>query len=215
MDVLLASGNQHKLREMSAILPSHTLLTPASLGLDGFSPTENAPDFQGNALIKARALYQAACRALGHDSGSGTTTGVSPVPPILADDSGICVRALDGAPGIYSARYGHERPHPPRNDHERNQLLLKELSHITNPAGRGAYYVCAMVLLWTPERYCIAQETWEGSIAFEPSAGTQGFGYDPVFVLPELGITVAELPAEQKNRLSHRAKASARVALHL
>ncbi len=203
MDILLASGNAHKLHEMSAVFPRHRLLTPKDFGVLGFSPIEDAPDFHGNALIKARALHAAVIRLRGPDTA---------VPPILADDSGICVDALGGGPGILSARYGADRELAPQNDAERTALLLHDLASVTEPAARAAHYVCAMVVLWSPERFSLAQETWEGQIAFAPSTGTGGFGYDPVFFLPEHGLTVSELSAEQKNKQSHRGKAAARIA---
>jgi len=206
MNILLASGNAHKLSEMSAVFPQHRLLTPTEFGVAGFSPVENAPDFHGNALIKARALHAAVLKLRGSDTA---------VPPILADDSGICVNALNGRPGIFSARYGEDSPTPPRNDPERNALLLQELAMVTEPTERSAFYVCAMVLLFSPDRFMLAQETWDGRIDFAPSGGTAGFGYDPIFFLPEQGLTVAELSAEHKNRLSHRGKAAAQIALLL
>lgn len=212
MDILLASGNAHKLKEMAAVFPEHKLHTPEEYGVRSFSPIENAPDFYGNALIKARTLHAAVLKMQGELQ--GTLQG-KPVPPILADDSGICVDALEGKPGIYSARYGADRPTPPRNDAERNELLLHELVKVTEPAKRTAYYVCALVLLVSPERFYLAQETWEGRISTAPSSGTGGFGYDPIFFLPEHGRSVAELTAEQKNRESHRGKAAARIALLL
>ncbi|MFN2311003.1 MAG: non-canonical purine NTP pyrophosphatase [Spirochaetia bacterium] len=203
MDILLASGNAHKLREMSAVFPKHRLLTPTDFGIEAFSPTEDAPNFHGNALIKARALHAAVLMR----QGRGTA-----VPPILADDSGICVDALNGSPGIFSARYGSDREHAPRNDAERTALLLQDLSAVTEPTKRSAYYVCAMVLLWCPERFYCVQETWVGRITFSPSTGTGGFGYDPVFFLPDQGRTVADISPEEKNKLSHRGKAAARIA---
>ena len=209
MDILLASGNAHKLSEMSAMFPEHRLLTPKDYGVSSFSPIEDAPSFHGNALIKARALHETV-RKLRELQGLQTL-----VPPVLADDSGICVDALNGEPGIFSARYGEDGPTPPRNDAERNALLLHKLASVTEPAKRTAHYVCAMVLLVSPERFVLAQETWQGQIVFAPSAGTGGFGYDPIFFLPEQGVTVAELSAEQKNKLSHRGKAAAHIALLL
>ncbi|TVR90636.1 MAG: non-canonical purine NTP pyrophosphatase [Spirochaetaceae bacterium] len=203
MDILLASGNAHKLSEMSALFPRHRLLTPPDFGVLGFSPIEDAPDFHGNALIKARALHAAVLQL----QGTGTA-----VPPILADDSGICVDALGGGPGILSARYGAEREQAPRNDAERTALLLRDLASVTDPGARSAHYVCAIVLLWSPERFSLCQETWEGQISVAPSTGSGGFGYDPVFFLPDEGLTVSELSAEQKNKLSHRGKAAARIA---
>jgi XTP/dITP diphosphohydrolase len=123
--------------------------------------------------------------------------------PVLADDSGLCVDALGGRPGIYSARYAPGAPG------ERNLLLLEELAALPAGTGRSARFVCAMVLLLDRERFYMAQETLEGEIVSGPEAvrGSGGFGYDPIMYIPALDKTVAELSEEEKNRLSHRAKA--------
>jgi XTP/dITP diphosphohydrolase len=191
MTIWFATGNAHKKAELAAILPGHEIRIPADAGID-FDPEESGSTFLDNALIKARAL----CRLAAEKDLSG---------PVIADDSGLCVDALGGRPGIYSARYGGEGGKK-LDTAERNALLLRELGN--NPS-RKARFVCAMVLLLSEDRFFAAQETLEGEIISraEDAQGRGGFGYDPILRLPELGRTVAELSEEEKNRLSHRGKA--------
>ncbi len=183
MTIWLASGNDHKKKEIAAIFPEHIIKIPKDAGLE-FDPEETGTTFAENSMIKARALYDLVKE------------------PVIADDSGICVEALGGRPGIYSARYGSEGGHKLK-DTERNVLLIKELGDNPN---RKARFVCAMVLLINPDRFFIVQETLEGEL-ISSGRGTGGFGYDPVLYIPEQGMTVAELPEEEKNRISHRGKA--------
>ena len=192
MILWFASGNLHKKRELADIIPADVRI-PADSGLE-FAPEETGNTFIDNALIKATALYQ----LLEELRPDGYTSG----DPIIADDSGICVDALDGRPGIHSAYYGGAK----LEAEERNSLLLAEIGD--NPL-RSARFVCAMVLYYGPDRFFIAQETLEGELvkSVEFSRGTGGFGYDPILYIPELGRTVAELSAEEKNHLSHRGKA--------
>jgi XTP/dITP diphosphohydrolase len=121
--------------------------------------------------------------------------------PALADDSGLQVDALDGAPGIYSARYAG----PGADDEDRYRKLLAELGD-TPIERRAARFCCAVAIAYPDGRVGVAEGTCEGTITLEPH-GENGFGYDPIFYLPELGCTMAQLPAETKNRLSHRARA--------
>jgi XTP/dITP diphosphohydrolase len=183
MKLWLATNNEHKKRELEQIFSGHSLVTPASAGLV-FDPDETGSTFIENTLIKARALYD-----LVHE-------------PVIADDSGLCVDALDGRPGIFSARYGSTNGKK-LESWERNALLLKELEHTSN---RRARFVCSMVALFSHDRFYVVQETLEGEIIRE-SRGTGGFGYDPILYLPERGCTVAELSDDEKNRISHRGKA--------
>ncbi|MDR3333908.1 MAG: RdgB/HAM1 family non-canonical purine NTP pyrophosphatase [Treponema sp.] len=191
MTIWFATGNPHKQRELQAILSGHCIKTPAEAGID-FNPDETGTSFLENALIKARALYQ----LVGE--------------PVIADDSGLCVDALGGRPGIYSARYrgsehaGTEATETP----ERNALLLHELG---DSPQRSARFVCAMVLLLSEDRFFVVQETLEGEI-IRSERGCSGFGYDPILAIPALGRTVAELSPEEKNRLSHRGKAGQHIA---
>ena len=200
MIIWFASGNIHKKKELSAILSSAILpgyslnvKTPAEVGLE-FGPDETGNSFLENALIKATAL-----RCLLEER---RPAGYTSTDPVIADDSGICVKALDGRPGIHSSDYGGKD----LESQERNALLLSELGD--NPK-RGARFVCAMVLYYSPERFFIAQESLEGELvkSVELSRGSGGFGYDPILFIPELGRTVAELTEDEKNRLSHRGKA--------
>lgn len=188
MTIYFASGNAHKRAELTAILSGHVLRVPADLGIP-FDPVEDGSTFLENSFIKARALYRIV-RA-----------------PVIADDSGICVDALEGRPGIHSARYGSENGRE-MDAAGRNTLLLSELGDQNN---RSARFVCAMVLMLSLDRFFAVQETLEGEIIRE-ERGAGGFGYDPVMYLRGLGRTVAELSEEEKNRLSHRGLAGRRIA---
>ncbi len=183
MTIWLASGNAHKKKEIAAVFPEHTVKIPKDAGLD-FDPDETGSTFSENAMIKAKALFDIVKE------------------PVIADDSGICVEALDGRPGIYSARYGSEGGKK-LTDAERNALLVKELGNNPN---RKARFVCAMVLFINPDRFFIVQETLEGELV-QSEKGSGGFGYDPILFIPEKGMTVAELSEEEKNQISHRGKA--------
>jgi XTP/dITP diphosphohydrolase len=214
MTIWFATGNVHKKAELAAILnvreEGYRLLIPADVGLE-FDPEETESTFSGNAILKANALYELLNREI-------LGRGFEPGDMIIADDSGICVDALGGRPGIFSARYAgagagaENRPNAKKlQAAERNALLLEELG--SNPH-RSARFVCAMVLLFTPDRFFLAQETFEGEIVAGPDAikGTGGFGYDPIFYLPYRGCTSAELSEDEKNTLSHRAKAGKIIA---
>ena len=183
MKVILASQNQHKLVELSAILSQlgFEIALESEYGLH-VDVDETGTTFEENSLLKAEAVMKA----------SGL--------PVLADDSGLMVDALDGAPGVYSARYGHKN-----SDAERIDYLLENLKDV--PAERRtAKFVCVITCLWPDGRRIVARGECPGQILFAPK-GTGGFGYDPVFYLPELGMTYAELLSEQKNAISHRARA--------
>ena len=183
MKVILASQNQHKLVELSTILSQlgFEIALESEYGLH-VDVDETGTTFEENSLLKAEAVMKA----------SGM--------PVLADDSGLMVDALDGAPGVYSARYGHKS-----SDAERIAYLLENLKDV--PAERRtAKFVCVITCLWPDGRRIVARGECPGQILFAPK-GTGGFGYDPVFYLPELGMTYAELPSEQKNAISHRARA--------
>lgn len=191
MKLILATNNDHKRRELEGILADHELLLPADLGIR-FSHEETGETFHDNALGKALALHHLIA---GNAAGAG----------IIADDSGVSVAALGGRPGIYSARYGSKPGGDDLSDAERNALLLGELEGVTD---RRAHYTCCMALVLEPDRYYLCQETWHGEIAHAPSEGRHGFGYDPIFTLPEEGLTVSEIAPERKNRISHRGKAA-------
>jgi len=185
--LVLASGNPGKLRELSVILDElgYELHAQSEFGVPEVA--ETGTTFVENAIIKARHAAE--------------LTGL----PALADDSGIEVDALDGAPGVYSARFSGADA----NDAENNALLVEKLQQIP-AAERGARYRAVIVLMRhaADPSPLICEGSWEGVIQLEP-AGLSGFGYDPYFFLPELGCTSAELSAAEKNRLSHRGKALA------
>lgn len=183
MKVILASKNQHKLTELSAILSQlgFEIALESEYGLD-IDVEETGTTFEENSFLKADAVMKA----------SGL--------PVLADDSGLMVDALDGAPGVYSARYGHKA-----SDKERTAYLLENMKDVPEER-RGAKFVCVITCLFPDGRKIVARGECPGVIARAPH-GENGFCYDPVFYLPELGMTYAELPSEQKNAISHRARA--------
>ncbi|MBQ9624125.1 MAG: RdgB/HAM1 family non-canonical purine NTP pyrophosphatase [Treponema sp.] len=191
----LASGNKHKKQEMQQILPDYEIRIPSDDGID-FDPLEDGKSFYENSLIKARALWE-----LVHE-------------PVIADDSGICVDALGGEPGIYTSRYAgpdfmHGKPDGSKiTQGEQNKFLIQQLND-TGSENRACHYTCAMVLLLNKDRFFVAQETFEGELihSIEEQAGTGGFGYDPIVWLPQYKKTVAEISAEEKNKISHRGKA--------
>lgn len=181
--LVIATRNAGKLREYRALLTGLHVVSPEELGLE-LDVAETCLTFVGNAELKAaaHALY----------AGS----------PALADDSGLEVDALGGAPGVLSARYGG----PGLTDALRCRRLLADLSGRRAPSQRTARFRCCIVACAPDGRRCQADGTCEGIIALEPS-GDSGFGYDPVFFMPEHGCTMAQLAPEVKNRISHRARA--------
>ena len=180
---MLASGNPGKIREIQAMLASHPIVPQSDFGIG--DAEETGTTFIENAIIKAH-------HAARH---SGL--------PAIADDSGLVVDALNGAPGVYSARYAG----PGSSDLENLQKLLRDLDGVPEEQ-RGARFICVLAFMQhasdpTP---VIAQGVWEGRILTEP-AGSNGFGYDPIFWVPTHGCASAELPPEIKNALSHRGQA--------
>jgi XTP/dITP diphosphohydrolase len=189
--LLLGTSSRKKLGELLPILDRAplTLVTPPDLGLD-LDVEETGETFRDNAILKANAFARSA--------------GL----PALADDSGLEVDALGGAPGVRSARYAG----PGASDADRIALLLRNLAHVP-AAQRQARFRCTMALA-TPEGLVgTVDGTCEGEIAFAPR-GSNGFGYDPVFLLSHLGRTMAELKDEEKHAISHRGRAG-RAALEL
>ena len=187
MKVVLASGNPGKVREIQAIAgPGIELVLQSSLDIT--EAPEPHSTFVENALAKARHASRAAHL------------------PALADDSGLCVKALGGEPGVNSAYYAGHTGSREERDARNNARLLAELKE-----DRRAYYCCVMVLVYQAEdpRPLIAEGLWHGEIARAPR-GTNGFGYDPLFLLPN-GKTAAELASDEKNRISHRAAALRRL----
>lgn len=184
--LLLATGNLHKQREISQILAGLDLevVIPADLDLPPLPP-EGADDYAANA--RAKALTWA------------TASGL----PTLGDDSGLEVEALDGAPGVRSARYGGEGA----GFEEKINKLLAALQGVPE-AGRTARFVCEAALAFPDGRVVSSRGVCIGRIHHQPLGG-EGFGYDPIFWLPERGLTMAQLPAQVKNQISHRARALA------
>ena len=183
MRLVLASSNPGKLREIGAVLSGFDIVPQSALGIA--DAEEPHCTFLENALAKAR-----------HASGAANL-------PALADDSGLCVPALGGEPGVHSAYYAGREGEREARDARNNAKLLSVLG-----TERGAFYVCLMVLVRRPEdpRPLVAEGIWRGEIARAPR-GTNGFGYDPLFWLPSLHKTAAELEPEHKNRISHRGMA--------
>ena len=197
MHIVMASNNRHKIAELRALLPQCQVSGPAELDID-FSHDETGTSFAENALGKARALW----KTLQKDP------QVSGNILVLADDSGLVIPSLNGEPGLYSARYGDQPGSRPLIDRERYELVL---SRMTGIAHREAYFVCCLALILGDERFVTVQETWEGHIAAAAMDDGQGFGYDPIFWLPEFNCTVACLPPAEKNQASHRGKAVRRL----
>jgi XTP/dITP diphosphohydrolase len=180
--IILATNNEHKLIEFQTMLaPKGIDIKPLSfLGEDTIDWIEDGASFYENALIKAQAIK----KYTAHD--------------VLADDSGLCVSALHGAPGIYSARYAG----PNATDQENIQLLLKNMAGIKD---RQAHFHCSLVLL-NEEKPLHFEGQCYGEISTDAKGGA-GFGYDPVFLVKQLGKTFAELTPEEKHALSHRGQA--------
>ncbi|MBQ7537771.1 MAG: RdgB/HAM1 family non-canonical purine NTP pyrophosphatase [Treponema sp.] len=196
----LATGNKHKREEIQQILQDYEIRIPSDDGID-FDPVEDGKSFYENSLIKARALWN-----LVHE-------------PVIADDSGICVDALGGEPGIYTSRYaGPDFMHGKADgskisQEQQNSFLIQQLND-TKSENRSCHYTCAMVLLLNPDRFFVAQETFEGQLihSIKEAAGNGGFGYDPIVYLPDCKKTVAQISSEEKNRISHRGKALKTIA---
>lgn len=206
MKIYLATGNKNKKREMVQLLPEHEIVIPSDENID-FNPDETGITFYENSLIKAKALYDIVhC-------------------PVIADDSGICVDALDGKPGIYSSRYAgpdfmQGKPDGSKiSQDEQNRFIIQQTNEAIAkgnlPKGaylhgqRSCHYTCAMVLYLGTDRLYVAQETFEGALInnIEDAAGDGGFGYDPIVFLPEYNKTVAQITSDEKNQISHRGKA--------
>ena len=184
---VLATHNPGKLAEMKAILSGLgvEVVSPAEAGVE-VDVEETGTTFAENAMLKARAI----CAAAGL--------------PAIADDSGLCVDALNGGPGVYSARYGGEG----LDDAGRRRLLLQNLRGQTT---RAAHFICAGACAFPNGDTLEAEGRCDGAIAFAP-LGEGGFGYDPVFLIPEKGKTFGQIGPEEKSKISHRGKALAAFA---
>ncbi len=189
--IVLASGNAGKLREFGQLLAPFDFEVLPQSAFDVPEAEEPHVTFVENAIAKARHAAQ--------------LTGL----PALADDSGLCVAALGGAPGVYSARFAGE----PKSDERNNARLVAELAGV---ADRRAHYVAVLVLMrhaGDPQPI-VAEGEWHGEIIDTPR-GAGGFGYDPYFLVPDLGLTAAELAHDEKNRRSHRGQALAQLIARL
>ena len=182
MKFVLATHNPGKLREMGEILSSLgvEVVSPADVGIT-VDVEETGTTFAENAMLKAKAI----CAASGL--------------PAIADDSGLCVDALNGGPGVYSARYGGEG----LDDRGRYTLLLQNMRGQTT---RAAHFACAIACVYPDGKTLTAEGRCDGAVAFAPM-GTGGFGYDPVFLVPEKGKTFSQLTEAEKNAISHRGRA--------
>ena len=193
--LVLASGNAGKLREFGQLLAPFDFEVLPQSAFNVPEADEPHITFVENAIAKARHAAQ--------------LTGL----PALADDSGLCVSALGGAPGVFSARYAQSSPDEPKSDQRNNAKLIADLAGI---ADRRAHYVAVLVLMRHADdpQPIVTEGEWHGEIIDTPR-GEGGFGYDPYVLIPELGKTVAELPHEEKNRRSHRGQALAQLLARL
>ena len=191
--MILASGNAHKLEEIQAILKDFDidLVSMADVGLKGYEIIEDGDTFEANAMIKAKAVMN----KLGVDA--------------IADDSGLMVDYLSGAPGIYSARYSGENATA-----ESNNVKLKEALKDVPDSKRTARFVSVISVAFADGRELTVRGECEGVIGYAEK-GNQGFGYDPLFIVPDKNLTFAELTSEEKNAISHRANALEKLKVEL
>lgn len=191
MKILLATNNQGKIREFKALAEGNEsvrFVSPSDLGLSDFVPLENGDTFKENSYLKAKAFYSRSQL------------------PSIADDSGLCVKALDDRPGVYSARYAG----PEATDAENIKKLLEELK---GKKDRSAYFK-TVICYYDGVGIEYAEGKIKGTIIESPRGG-DGFGYDPVFVPDGYDKTFSEMSKEEKNRISHRSKAMAKIKKHL
>lgn len=183
--IVFATGNMGKMREIREIMDGsgYEIMSMKEAGVDP-EIVEDGKTFEENAMIKARAVHKLLPDAL-----------------VMADDSGLVVDALDGEPGIYSARYlGEDTPYSVKNNN-----IIERLEGVPDDK-RTARFVCAIAAVLPDGTEKCVRETVEGRIGYEEK-GEFGFGYDPIFYVPELGCTTAEIPELEKNKISHRGKA--------
>lgn len=193
MRIVIASSNKGKLKEIQEILgKDYQLVTKADLNLDDFDVEEDGQSLEENAFKKANALYELIKEA------------------VLADDTGLFVQALDGGPGVYTARYAGDECDPEKN----NNKMLEELKEIDNLEDRRAYFKTVMCFISNEGKVEYIQAIMDGYIAFEKS-GDKGFGYDPIFIPEGYNKTIASLDPAIKNTISHRARALANLKAHL
>ncbi len=218
MHVILATHNRHKIKEISDVIYKSPHPPFAKGGQkeikieslldypDVVLPPETGTTFVENARVKARTVFDKgvkSCVSQNETKDTPFCESQDLTPWILADDSGLCVDMLGGRPGVYSSRYSGEPTDYARN----NRKLLGELKGVPWEK-RTAHFICSMVLIDPSGKEHEIEGRVNGYIAEEESSGTEGFGYDPVFYLPEYKATIAELPFEEKNKLSHRGLAA-------
>lgn len=181
MDIIFASSNKGKIREFREILEPYgiNILSLSDIGFTG-DIVEDGETFKDNAIIKAKTIAKLYNK------------------PAMSDDSGICVEALNNAPGVHSARYS-----PNRDDKENNKLLLKNLGDNKN---RRAFYECDIVIYFPDDRFYHFEGKCYGNIDYKEE-GNLGFGYDPLFIPDGFNVSFGLIPAEEKNKISHRGKA--------
>lgn len=195
LTLLLSTANGHKKREMSEICAPNALLVPFDIGVSaGYE--ETGVTFLENALGKAQAVA-ARIGPAGYRKHR--------IDAVIADDSGICVDALDGGPGVYSARYGML---PDGTKLEPSKQIHRMLEALEDADDRSAHYTCCMAAVCADGRIAVAEGRLYGEIAHTPSNGTGGFGYDPIFYLPDRGCCVADISDGEKHRISHRGRAT-------
>lgn len=184
-EIVLASANPHKIEEIYAILKDfdYKILSLEDVNLGNLDIVEDGDTFEANSLIKAKTIYE--------------MTG----KPSIGDDSGLMVDYLNGEPGVYSARYSGED----KNYKANNDKLLANMENVSEEK-RNAKFVTVITLMFSPEDILVARGEVHGLIATAPR-GTNGFGYDPLFIVPSLGKTFAEMDSAEKNSMSHRANA--------
>lgn len=185
MRIVIATGNKDKVREIAGVLKG-TNYEPIDMGSLGLNPEiiEDQDSFRGNSLKKALAV---------HD--------LVPDSYVMADDSGLCIDALDGAPGIYSSRFCGEN-----STYDEKFHALFEMLRDVPPEKRTAHFTCAIAVVRPDGTFFTVEEYFEGLLV-EEKAGENGFGYDPIFYVPEYGMTSAEMSPELKDSMSHRGKA--------
>ncbi len=192
MRIIFATGNKDKMREIRQIMLGCDIeiLSMKDAGIEG-EADETGSTFEENSMLKAEYVFE--------------KNGKAPGDVIIADDSGLVIDALNGEPGILSARYlGKDTSY-----HEKNGNLIKRLEGVSDE-NRSARFVCAMALIFPDGKRVNVTETMEGRIGYE-EAGVNGFGYDPIFYLPEYGMTSAQVTSQVKNSISHRGKALRKV----
>mgnify|MGYP000501207157 CR=1 FL=1 len=187
MNLLFASQNSHKKDELAHIIAPHTLSMPSDFNLNYYYE-ETADTLRENALGKAMHL---------HNISNKIT---------VADDTGLFVDALDGAPGVHTARYGEDIFNRTLSSKEQYEFLLENLRDVKDEK-RSARFICTIALVFSPNRFYLFSQALEGMITTSPQ-GTDGFGYDPIFYVPFLSKTLSQIPIATKNEISHRGKAT-------